>query len=102
VQAIASGEYEAADAMFAAPEQAGVATFMKEDDRNRIEAIRQPQSPRDWMLGRCYVEVTAEDFNGIGASLAGRATVRSDGIEELFIESTMSPVNQTPYPQIVR
>jgi hypothetical protein len=102
VQSLASAEFETADAMFISPEMAGIAIFMKEDDRNRIEARRLPQSPRDWLLGRCYVEVKAEDFDGVGASLAGRATVQSGGIGEISIESNTVPVNISPELQMVR
>ncbi len=69
VEAVEAGRYEAADSLFSDSEQRSIVEFMERDDRNRIDAKREPQPPGEWMKGRCSVALTLVDFGGLGGDM---------------------------------
>lgn len=94
--AIEAGRYDEADAMVVEPMRREIAAFVTQDDRNRIDAQRERQSPADWLRGRCEVLLQLEDFHGLGNSMTGIAAVTSQGVASLEFDLIPTAMDLSP------
>jgi len=98
VEAVANGEYAAADAMFSEGTHRFMVRVMEGDDRNRIAAERQSQTPGAWLRGECLVELSVEDFRGLGATITLNVVARASGIERRGEAESITAIKYAPDP----
>ena len=92
VEAVEAGRYEAADAMSSDPDDESIAQFMKRDDRNRIHAIREAQTPGEWLRGQCRVALRVHDFSGLGGDSVVTTLATTHGMEFGSVTEPAKPV----------
>jgi len=98
VEAVENGQYASADAMFLEGTHPFMVRVIEGDDRNRIAAQRQPQSPGEWLRGECLVEVSVEDFRGLGATITLNVVATASGIERRGEAESITAIKYAPDP----
>lgn len=87
VAAIEAGRYGEADELLTDADDPltsikpiTLAAFIRADNRNRITASFQRQSPGEWLRGECLVSVQLDDFRGLGASIQAEAVATAQDL----------------------
>ena len=81
VRAVAAGDYQRADKLFANQEHAFVAKFMA-DYRNKAKALAVRQSMAQWLAGQCEISLDLIDHRGLGANMHFVIPVTASGLAE--------------------
>ncbi len=79
VRAVAAGDYQRADKLFANQEHAFVAEFMA-DYRNKAKALAIRQSFAQWLAGQCEISLDLIDHRGLGANMHFVIPVSGSGL----------------------
>jgi len=98
VAAVENGQYDVADSFFSDGTHPFMVRVIEGDDRNRIDAKRQVQTPGEWLRGDCLVEVRVEDFRGLGATITLNVTATASGIDRRSEPESIIAIKYAPDP----